>query len=340
MRLYLGAHDMATLGAIFPPSDNVVLVPYKTRSRVKRLFFEIPAIIRKHKIDYAHFQYVSPLWKNCRQIVTVHDVLFKDFPGEFPLSYRIEKSVLFTISALRADILTTVSAYSGKAIKKFLHTGDRPIHVVPNGINERFFEPYDEEASRIYIREKYGLENFILYVSRIEPRKNHLLVLKAWQELELYRQGIRLAFLGHRAIPVPELETALAALPDEQMAMVLINSNVNDEDLLEMYRAARIFVYPSRAEGFGIPPLEAAALQKPVLCSNTSAMKDFSFFGANHIDPDDIEGFKARMSAILKNEPSRVFLREVAAIIRRDYSWDGAARKLYELLPVSSAQDQ
>jgi len=124
----------------------------------------------------------------------------------------------------------------------------------------------------------------------------------------------------------------LAELPPEIKRFVLIDSKVKDEDLLEMYRAARLFVYPSKAEGFGIPPLEAAALRIPVLCSNTSAMKDFSFFSENHIDPYDYEAFKKRMHDVLATSPDQAWLQQVAQLIRNDYSWEGSALKFYALL--------
>jgi glycosyltransferase involved in cell wall biosynthesis len=332
IQLYLGAHDIHQLATLFPPTENLVLVQYRTASRLRRLLFEIPAIIRRHHIDYAHFQYITPLWKNCRHIVTIHDVLFKDFPAEFSLAYRLEKRLFYGLAAWRSDIITTVSAFSAGSIKKFLFTGSKPIHVIPNGVSKRFFEPYDPARSREYIREKYGRQDFILYVSRIEPRKNHTLVLKAWLDLQLYQQGIDLVFLGHITIPVPELDEALAKLPPLIRNRVMLDSSADDHDLLEMYRAARVFVYPSRAEGFGIPPLEAAALQIPVICSNTSAMKDFSFFGSNHIDPLDEETFKRRLQQVLSDPPGADVLGEIATIIRRDYSWEGSARKLYSLL--------
>jgi glycosyltransferase involved in cell wall biosynthesis len=204
--------------------------------------------------------------------------------------------------------------------------------VVPNGVNEKFFQPFDRGHSALRIKEQYGVENYILYVSRIEPRKNHLLVLRAWLDLRLYEQNIPLVFLGHETIPVPEMDRLLAELPEEIKRSILIDSQVRDEDLLDMYRAARLFVYPSKAEGFGIPPLEAAALRIPVLCSNTSAMKDFAFFGQNHIDPYDYEAFKKRLAEILAKPPDDAFLQAVADTIRTDYSWEGSARKFYALL--------
>jgi glycosyltransferase involved in cell wall biosynthesis len=332
IRLYLGAYDIDNLAATFPPGENVVLVRYRSRSSIWRLLFDIPGIVRRYKIDYAHFQYMTPPWKNCKQIDTLHDVLFSDFPEEFSWSYRVSKRWLYGLSARRSDILTTVSEFSKDSIRKVMHTGDRPICVVPNGVSEKFFQPFDREKVVRRIKEKFRLENYILYVSRIEPRKNHLLVLQAWLDLKLYEQRISLVFLGHESIPVPEFDRLLAGLSPQIRSFILLDSQVKDEDLLEIYQAARVFVYPSKAEGFGIPPLEAAALRIPVLCSNTSAMKDFSFFARNHIDPYDFPAFKDRLNEVLTNPPDEAFLQAVAQIIRTDYSWENSALKLYNLL--------
>jgi glycosyltransferase involved in cell wall biosynthesis len=131
---------------------------------------------------------------------------------------------------------------------------------------------------------------------------------------------------------VPALEQALAGLPPEAAKFFYRSSEVRDGHLLEMYRAASLFVYPSKAEGFGIPPLEAAALRIPVICSNTSAMKDFSFFGRNHVDPYDYEAFRRRIGEVLEETPDEDFLQRVSDIIRREYAWALSARKLYQLL--------
>jgi glycosyltransferase involved in cell wall biosynthesis len=332
IRLYLGAYDTDNLAKTFPPGDSVVLVKFSSRSGIRRLLFDIPAIIRRYKIDYAHFQYITPLVKNCRWIVTIHDVIFDDFPEEFSLAYRIVKRLLYGASARRTDILTTVSEFSKGSIKKFLRTGSRDIHVVPNGVSEKFYEPYDKQQARDSIRKKYGFDKFILYVSRIEPRKNHLLLLRAWIDLKLYEQGYHLVFLGHETIPVPALEEMLAGLAPEAKKFFFRSSEVRDNDLLEIYRAASLFVYPSKAEGFGIPPLEAAALRVPVICSNTSAMKDFHFFGNNHIDPYDYEALKQRIAGVLAEAPDEAFLMRVAEEVKRQYTWTLSARKLYTLI--------
>jgi glycosyltransferase involved in cell wall biosynthesis len=151
-------------------------------------------------------------------------------------------------------------------------------------------------------------------------------------ELELYRQGYQLVLLGHESIPAREFDEILNGLPPGIRNFVFITNDIDDEDLLAIYQATTLFVYPSKAEGFGIPPLEAAALKIPVLCSNTSAMKDFAFFGDNHFDPYDYGQFKQKLKNILEHPPSTAFLRRVAEIIRQEYSWQQSAEKLFGLL--------
>ncbi|MHA4808697.1 glycosyltransferase family 4 protein [Flavitalea flava] len=330
IRLYLGACDMDNLRKEFPLTDNLVFVKYRSGSAIFRLLYDIPSIVRKYKIDFAHFQYISSPIKNCKQIVTIHDVLFNDFPQEFSLTYRLTKDLLFGISAARADIVSTVSGYSKEAINKWLRVKSENIHVIPNGVSPKFFEPYDRQQARDFISGKYGIGKFILYVSRIEPRKNHVALLKSYLELKLYEKGYYLVLLGKVSIPAPDFDNMMNRLPENIKSFIFQNSQTDDRDLLEFYRAAKVFVYPSKAEGFGIPPLEAAALQIPVICSNTSAMTDFSFFGENHINPLDNELLKTRLAGIIENPPGEANLKSIAEIIRQKYSWTLSAEKLYQ----------
>lgn len=328
--LYLGANDTDNLKKYFPQQDNIVFVQYRNSSRIVRLASVIPSIIKKYGIQYAHFQYIVPLVKNCRFINTVHDVLFNEYPGEFSRSYRLSKNWLFRLSALRSDILTTVSEYSKESIRKHLRINTGDIIVTPNGVAPKFFAAYDRQQSKNYIKNKYGFDKYILFVSRLEPRKNHLLLLNAWLERQLYARGYHLVLLGHKSIPIPGFDEAMAGLPANIRPYVFLHNNIDDNDLLEFYRAADLFVYPSKAEGFGIPPLEAAALGIPVICSNTSAMSDFTFFGATHIDPNDHDVFVRTLEETLSHPPDDAYLKKIAAIVQQKYNWRHSAEKLYQ----------
>lgn len=332
LEIYLAAHNLENLKNNFPDLPNLHFIKLNARSSWARLLYEIPRLIRKHKIHYAHFQYIVPFIKKCRQIVTIHDVIFNEYPQEFSWKYRWSRNFFFRIAASRSEIVTTVSAYSRKSIVHYLKLPENQIGVVPNGVNERFFETYNKSQSIELLQKKFGLGNFILYVSRIEPRKNHLVLLQAYLELKLYERGLYLALLGYESIPVPAFSQLLASLPEQVRSYIFINGEINNEDLLHFYRACKVFVYPSKAEGFGIPPLEAAALKVPVICSNSTGMAEYVFFGENHINPDDELLLKKRILLALEQPPAGDRFDEIAGIIAHRYSWATAADTMYKLI--------
>lgn len=333
--LYIAAYRPEMVKAYFPCADNVVFLKYRSRFSLLRLIYDIPRLIKKHRIDFAHFQYITPLFKNCKQVVTIHDVIFNDYPAEFSKPYRLFKKYLYNRSAQTADIVTTVSAFSKSSIQQHLNTNGRAVHIIPNGVNRAFFEEHNKEDARSFLKEKYGLDKFILYVSRIEPRKNHLSLLKAFFDLKTYQKDFHLVFIGHTTMPVLELNELLSATSPDVRRFIFFSTNINEEELLQFYRAATVFIYPSKAEGFGIPPLEAGAACTPVVCSNASAMREYSFFGDDHIDPTNYETLKSRLSAAIERVQDSNKLKDISERIRKTYSWEKSAEKLYHLIKAN-----
>jgi len=327
--IFLASCDPENAAGFFPGSANIRFIRYHTVSRLQRAFRELPEMMTRYSIDAAHYQYVAPPRKNCVQIVTIHDLLFKDFPGEFSLAYKMVKGAAFYLSAKRADLVTTVSAYSKKAIVRHFSIPEENIHVVPNGVSNFFFEPYDKQKAALEVREKFGFRDYLLYVSRIEPRKNQLDLLRAYLELELYRQDKSLVFVGKTSIAVPQLKEILMPLEEDVKKKIFFLEDISNADLRLLYQGAELFVYPSKGEGFGIPPLEAGALGIPTICSNTTAMEDFTFFGDRHINPDPAT-LKTSITRALAGQPSN--LREISNTIRRRYGWEKAAFTMNELI--------
>ena len=275
--VYLGAHDIENLKREFPNIPEQHFIRYKSRHAFFRLGFEIPYLLKKFKIDYAHFQYISPLFNYCKYIVTTHDILFEEFPDEFPLGYRMIRSFLFRICLKQAHIKTTPSRYCRERITALYHIHPEALQIIPNGVDKGFFSVMQDrsEASHI-IQLKYRVHNYILFVSRIEPRKNHQLLLETYLELELYKQGVSLVFIGESALRYLAFAEQLNTLSAEIKRFIFYFPSISQEDLVFFYQAARLMVYPSKAEGFGIPPLQAAALRTPVFCANTTAKRENS----------------------------------------------------------------
>ncbi len=333
IQIYMAACDPGILEQEFSGIPNIHYLKYKAASKYSRLAFDIPSLLRKHAIDVSHFQYVCPPVKRGRYIVTIHDLLFNDFPWEFPLSFRLSKNLLFYVSSKLTDVLTTVSAYSKERISELYGYPAEEIHVIPNAVSEEYFQVYDKGEVRRAIQERYGIPGkIILYVGRVEPRKNHDQLLQAFLELELYKQDYSLVFLGKESIRNARFDGLKAGMDPAARERFFQFDFVGNDDLIAFYRAADLFVFPSKGEGFGIPPLEACAARVPVLCSNVTAMSDYDFFGDNLYDPHNLNEMKDKMMRLLSEAVDENRQTELAAAVRNRYSWRHSAERFHKLL--------
>jgi glycosyltransferase involved in cell wall biosynthesis len=333
----MGAYHTDRIRQSFPGLAEQNILQYRNPG-IRRMFYDIPSMIKKYGFDYAHFQYLSPRQiNNCKYIVTLHDLMYLERPQDFSTLYTQTRRIFFRRSFMKAFLKTTVSEHSKKTISKYFGTPGSDIHVIPNAANHSFKKHFSsrETASR-RIMEKYGLEDFILYVSRIEPRKNHILLLKKYLQLELYKKNIPLVFIGSRSINVPDLDNMLRSLTDEQRKYVHLFSNIPQEDLYDFYGSCRLFVYPSKGEGFGIPPLEAAFCGAPVLCSNVTAMQDFYFFQPYAFYPDDEKEFEEKLIDMINNPVPEDFLKKVSLSVREKYCWLKSAAAFCNILQTAT----
>lgn len=319
---YFAAYNIENLKNIFGISNNIHYIKLSSSNKVKRLCIEFPKIIKQYKIDYAHFQYITPIIKNCKEIVTIHDILFLDFPQFFPLSYRIKKSLLFRYAAYRADLLLTVSNYSKDTIIQHFNISNKEIYITPNAV---LFP--GEEYELPDIKRKYNIDKYILSVSRIEPRKNHQLLLRAYVELDLYKKNIKLVLVGAKDLKNKIFNDYYNSLSDEIKKSILIIQVTNSE-LIALYKNASLFVFPSFAEGFGIPPIEAISYGCQTLCSNQTAMKEFDFFNDNFFSPYDLEDLKNK---IIKNLNINNTKEQVQSINKK-YNWEKVSDLFYKIL--------
>ena len=326
IEFFFAAQDIDNLKSCFGKASNAHYITLKTGNSIKRLSMDFPKIIKDYKIDYAHFQYISPLVKSCKEIITMHDLLFLDYPEYFPLTYRLKNKWLFRRSAQRADLLLTVSPFSRDEITRHFGIPSSKIHLTPNGIA---LPP----VGTIFpdVKKKYGLDKFVMSVSRIEPRKNHQMLLKVYSELKLSGRGYKLVLVGAKDLANKEFNRLYDSLPEREKKMIMI-VQVPYLELMALYKSADLFVFPSFAEGFGIPPLEAAAMGCPVLCSNQTAMADFDFFDECLFSPFDLEELKTKIEAMLSGKLPMV--KNIRKICLEKYDWAITAEKLYRLIRI------
>jgi len=320
IKFFFIAYDIEHIKNIFGEKDNIIYIKLNSTNKLYRLLFEIPNLIRHYKIDFAHFQYVSPIIKNCKTIVTLHDILFIDYPQYFPRSYRFFKGLSFKYSAKTCDLLCTVSNYSKERISIHYKICSNNIIITPNAVSNDFKYIPD-------IRLKLMPEKYILYVSRIEPRKNHIAAVNIFNKLNLANEGYKLVFIGKETVATPELYDLINKLPLNIKSNIIIIPQVSYTDLKLWYKNASLFLYPSIAEGFGIPPIEAAVAGVPVICNNSTAMSDFTFFKENLVDFNNEEILIERIRLILTNAIGSTILRDT---ILSYYNWETIAKNFLE----------
>lgn len=335
--VYLAAQNIDQLAIEFRGIRNIEFVKLGGSSSVKRLLIEIPSLVKRLAIDYVHYQYVDSPVKDCKTIVTIHDVLFLDFPADFSWIYR-QKKHLFRIAAKRADLLTTVSEYSQSRIFHHFKIPLKRIHVVKEAIDDMYFASMDKEFSRRYIDKKFAIRKIILYVSRVEPRKNHLLLLQSFLELKLWERGFHLVFVGSKSIKCDELEAMIIEIPKAAAGYFHHFERIEQEDLLHFYRASDLFVYPTRAEGFGFPPLEAAAMKVETLLSSATSLAEFKFFGGRFFDPNNLDELKKKMLCVIDRPSEFEDMELISAVIRSEYNWKRCAEIMESMIVDSYAK--
>ena len=318
IEFYFATHDVRNLIKIFGKHQNVTYLQYKTNNKYFRLLVEIPTLIKYYKIDIAHFQYIVPPIKFCKYITTVHDVLFLDYPYYFPFAYKLKNNFLFRYSAKISELVLTVSEFSKERIE--YHFKIKNVIVTPNAVDKVYYQNYPKLEVINRIKTNYRIDNYFLYVSRLEPRKNHLTLLKVFVENKYYT-NYNLVFIGADSIVDKYYKNYLAKLPTEIKNKIHHLKNINFDNLLTFVRAASLSIYPSVAEGFGIPPLESIAAQIPTICSNSTAMSDFKFMSKYLFDPLDTNDLKAKIDLAI-NKPYEISVEEM----QNKYNWKSTAQ--------------
>lgn len=305
-------------------------IPLAAKGTVTRLFAQYPRLIKSLRPDLSHFQYVGPVPCPGRLMITTHDLLFLDFPKQFPLGYRLARTWAFQHFARRADILLTVSDYSKRQISSRFNIPSSKIGLVRNALSDDFFLQTNRNECIKEISSRFCVADFVLFVGRVEPRKNHALLVRAMRESGAFEQGKALVFLGKRDLTANDLEAEIADVPVEWRSRIHFLENIGNDDLRKFYAACSVFVFPSLGEGFGIPVLEAAASGAPVICSNATAMGEFPFPDHCFFDPGSNEDLSKKLArALIEPNAFKVDLAQIEM-----YRWSKSAKDLSEILEL------
>jgi glycosyltransferase involved in cell wall biosynthesis len=300
--VYFG-HARALRRSPFLPSRfrPVVLQP---RSSWIQIPVSLPLELLRAPVDLLHTLAVAPPWCPVPFVQTINDLDWELNPQFYPRAIRVRLSLLVPRSARRARRILTISEFSKKCLIERYAIPEEKIVVAYHGVDASF-RVIEDPGPVERVRRKFQTgDTYILYVGKLQRRKNITRLLRAYHRLRR-EHGIphRLVLVGRRTFTSEEI---FATLKDLELGDdVVVTGEVDLEDLVRLYNGASLFVFPSLSEGFGIPPLEAMACGVPVVASSATSVPEIVGDAAVTFDPYDVAAMAGAMHGVLTDEGLR-----------------------------------
>jgi glycosyltransferase involved in cell wall biosynthesis len=272
-----------------------------------------------------HAQFIVPPGLKCKTVAAIFDITFEHFPEAFPAYQRLWSKMLIRSSARRADHIVTLSEHSRQDIAATYGVAEEKITVTPLGAGEAFFPREREEAKELLARE-YKIEGpFILYLGRLQARKNLGRLVDAFASIRHAGFAHKLVLAGRPDSLFAPVLSRIRELKLEQQ--VLMPGYVRAEHIPFFYSAAQIFVFPSLYEGFGLPVIEAMACGLPVITSRGSSLEEVGGEAAILVDPLDTASLARAMQSALADTTLCGQLRQAGLKRAADFSQAKTAQK-------------
>lgn len=332
---YVSKDDEDFWQETMPENLRYKIFPFKRDQKIRRAllqnkFWKKQERIEKFDVFHSPFFHV-PKISGCKIIMTVHDLRFRRYPKSYTFTRRIFIKYAFRKSLNYADHIITVSEFTKKEILDFYDFDQNKITYIHEAIDTNRYK-YKKEFNEININKfKIQPKKYILSVGHLEPRKNYPMLIDAWNELNNEEKlNYKLVIVGKRNYKFKPIIKKI-----KQSKSVIYLDYVSFNDLLNLYKYAKLFIFPSLYEGFGFPPLEAAALGTPTIVSNVSSIPEICGNGSLYIDPFNIEDIKRKIKLLSEDKKLHTRLVELSRKNLKRFDWKQNAEqtlKIYRML--------
>lgn len=307
--------------SILPPCNKLIFLQWRLLKAMNKI-----------EADYYLFlSFTSPmLFRKKKAISAIHDLTCWDCPESIPTKMKYYYRLTY-LGSVRNDWKTvTVSKFSQRRICEKYDISEDRVPVIYDGLTDVFKQETNKSIENI--REKYNLpQYYLLSLSTIEPRKNLQLLITAYQELIGENNQLPdLVLAGRKGWKLDEI---LKNIDVQIQKRIHFTGFVDDEDLPVLYRNAKLFIFPSKYEGFGLPLIEAMSQRTLVLSSDAASLPEI--VGGNGIlfKSDNKEDLKRKLlSTLALSENERNQIIDKASIRARLFDWNIEAEKLHELM--------
>lgn len=307
------------------------------RSRLPRQIYEhfwlnfiLPKIIKEFNIDifftpYVFVPFKKDGWKN---VIVIHDALTKVCGQYYSYHYRKYMDLLVPQSIKRSDAIITVSESAMRDIIKHFNAPYDKISFLHLWTDKKYKQITLSLQEKQFLLKKYNIpEEFVLFVSVLEERKNISGIIKISDILFGKGFNINFVLVGRKGFGFNKIEKELLRRKDR----IYILSDIEDDDLVKIYNIAKVFIFPSFYEGFGLPPLEAMKCGVPVFASNNSSMPEVVGDGGLMGEAKDFEFFAENIIKIFTDDTFYKMMRERSLKQSEKFSAENHLIKLIEI---------
>jgi len=326
--------------------ENFRVVPFSAEEQSPRNMVGFARVLRHYRCDLVHIPHLfwTPLYLPCPYVVTVHDLL--DFMYRAHNGSGLRRAAhryLTSIALNRAARILAVSQFTKMDLQRLFRISERRIEVIYNAIDERFRQGHASQEDRELIAERYQANYpFILYAGRISPHKNVGRIIEAFSALkaELGKEGkfpdLKLIIIGDEVSRHPDLRRAVIRSGVQNDVRFL--GFVPIEVLRIFYDVAKVFVFPSLYEGFGLPPLEAMSHGTPVVTSNVSSLPEVVGNAAVLVNPENVFELMRALHRVLVDQPLRERLKQRGYEQVQRFSWEVSVQRILEVYREVAAE--
>ncbi|MBU0707148.1 glycosyltransferase family 4 protein [Patescibacteria group bacterium] len=314
-------------------SFRKVLAPYRWYSLKEQTDF--PRLLNKERLDLVHFPHFNiPIFYRKPFVVTIHDLIITHYPTtrattSGPIKYFFKRHgyrLVISSAIKRAKKVITVSEYTKKELIDFFSLSPKKIEVTYEAADP-FIEGADAPE---VVLSKYKIDKpYLLYVGNAYPHKNLEMLLEAHKDLIKKHPGLKLVLVGRMDYFYSRLKKQSDGLGLDKD--VIFPGYVPDADLPALYRQAELYVFPSLAEGFGLPPLEAMQYGIPVVSSSVSSLPEVLGQSAAYFDPTDKHAIVKVLSDLINNPEKKDLLCQRGYENIKKFSWKKMAEETLSL---------
>ncbi len=321
-----------------------VLAPYKWYTFSEQLF--MPLLIWKQQVDFMHFPHFNvPLLYRSHFIATIHDLIIIHFPTERattlgPLLYKIKHfagQMVMRHAVKKAKHIITVSEFSKNDIAQYYGIEKNRISVTYEAAELE----KDSSFEDVDLKKRYNIEKpYLLYIGNAYPHKNLEVVLDVIKEMSQARAKLpfQMVFVGKEDYFYARLKQKAWAMNIEKY--IRFTGFVPDSHLPALYANAVAYIFPSKYEGFGLPPLEAMSAGTPVLAASSSCLPEVLGDAAFYFDPEDISGIIQLVEQVLSSPEYREKMSLSGKIQAERYSWEKMAKQTLEVYLLHGKQQE